>query len=188
MEQTVRSRFAAILQVAHEVSNRLGIARRVPGLRDRKVSQIACSIGTPRGCEHQTASKKACHFSLNIQANALSQSIPRAARSAPQPSSSCGHPSQPPIPWPRSGRAHPQLVSGRLASRRRFHSRRGIRLSACPARPPYASSSIRSMARLALRAISSGTRTWGVTVSSDWMTLSSVIVFMKAQTALAFTG
>src|SRR5260370_31405719 len=56
------------------------------------------------------------------------------------------------------------------------------------ARPPYASSSMRSMARLALRAISSGTRTWGVIVSSDWMTLSSVIVFMKAQTALAFTG
>jgi hypothetical protein len=56
------------------------------------------------------------------------------------------------------------------------------------ARPPYASSSMRSMARLALRAISSGTRTWGDIVSSDWMTLSSVIVFMKAQTAFAFTG
>ncbi len=40
----VRSGFAAIhpFQVAHEVSNWLGIARREPGLRDRKVSQIAC--------------------------------------------------------------------------------------------------------------------------------------------------
>jgi hypothetical protein len=56
------------------------------------------------------------------------------------------------------------------------------------ARPPYASSSMRSMARLALRAISPGTRTWGDIVSSDRMTLSSVIVFMKAQMALAFTG
>src|ERR1700757_2890947 len=30
-------------QVAHEVSNGLGIARREPALRNRKVSQIACS-------------------------------------------------------------------------------------------------------------------------------------------------
>jgi hypothetical protein len=30
-------------EIAHEVSNWLGIARREPGLRDRKVSQIACS-------------------------------------------------------------------------------------------------------------------------------------------------
>src|SRR5450755_1471599 len=45
MEKTVRSRFAAIhpFYIAHEVSNWLGIARREPGLRDRKVSQIACS-------------------------------------------------------------------------------------------------------------------------------------------------
>ena len=49
--------------------------------------------------------------------------------------------------------------------------------------PPHASSSMRPTARLALRAISSGTRTWGVIVSSDWITLSSVIVFMKAQTS-----
>ena len=45
MVKTVRSSFAAIhpFQIAHEVSNWLGIARREPGLRDRKVSQIACS-------------------------------------------------------------------------------------------------------------------------------------------------
>src|SRR5437868_5664993 len=45
MEKTVRSRFAAIhpFYIAHEVSNWLGIARREPGVRDRKVSQIACS-------------------------------------------------------------------------------------------------------------------------------------------------
>jgi hypothetical protein len=45
MEKTVRSSFAAIhpFQIAHEVSNSLGIARREADLRDRKVSRIACS-------------------------------------------------------------------------------------------------------------------------------------------------
>src|SRR5713101_2455133 len=45
VEKTVHSRFVAIhpFWIAHEVSNWLGIARREPGLRDRKVSQIACS-------------------------------------------------------------------------------------------------------------------------------------------------
>jgi len=44
------------------------------------------------------------------------------------------------------------------------------------------------MARFALRAISSGTRICGVSVSSERIILSRVIVFMKAQTALEFTG
>ena len=52
----------------------------------------------------------------------------------------------------------------------------------------YASSSMRSMARRALLAISAGTVTRGESVSSDRMTLSSVIVFMKAHTAFGFTG
>src|ERR1017187_4913985 len=68
MEKTVRSRFAAIhpFQIAHEVSNWLGIARREPGLRDRKVSQIACSSArgaddscrTPKGLERSKAVTK----------------------------------------------------------------------------------------------------------------------------------
>jgi hypothetical protein len=52
MEKTIRSRFAAIhpFQIAHEVSNWLGIARREPGLRDRKVSQIARSSNYSASC------------------------------------------------------------------------------------------------------------------------------------------
>ena len=43
MEKTARSKAAAIhpFSIALEVSNWLGIARREPGLRDRKVSQIS---------------------------------------------------------------------------------------------------------------------------------------------------
>jgi hypothetical protein len=52
----------------------------------------------------------------------------------------------------------------------------------------HASSSIRSIAPFALRAMSSDTRTRGVNVSSERMTLSSVMVFMNAQTALELTG
>ena len=48
------SRFAAIhpFQIEHEGSNWLGIARREPGLRDRKVSPIAArrSSAGPSGC------------------------------------------------------------------------------------------------------------------------------------------
>ncbi len=49
-------------------------------------------------------------------------------------------------------------------------------------------SSMRSMARLAFWAISRGTRTCGVKVSSEARTLSSVIVFIKAQTASGLTA
>ena len=51
-----------------------------------------------------------------------------------------------------------------------------------------ASSNMRSIARRAFRAISAGTCTCGDIVSSERMTLSSVIVFMNAQTAFGFTG
>ena len=54
--------------------------------------------------------------------------------------------------------------------------------------PAQTSSSMRSMARLAFPAISSGTRTCGVNVSSELRTFASVIVFIKAQTALGLTG
>jgi hypothetical protein len=56
------------------------------------------------------------------------------------------------------------------------------------ARLAHASSSMRSMARLALRAIWGGTCTRGDSVSSESIILSSVIVFMKAQIAFGFTG
>ena len=52
----------------------------------------------------------------------------------------------------------------------------------------HASSSIRSIARRALIAISWGTCTRGESVSSERMMRSSVIVFMKAQIASGLTG
>ena len=52
----------------------------------------------------------------------------------------------------------------------------------------HASSSMRSIARFAFRAISGGTCTRGESVSSESMILSSVIVFMKAQIAFGLTG
>ena len=55
MEKTVRSKFAAMFAAIHpfyieyEVPNWLAIARREPGLRDRKISQTAgCPILTAR--------------------------------------------------------------------------------------------------------------------------------------------
>ncbi len=60
-------------------------------------------------------------------------------------------------------------------------SQRDVRLA-------HASSSMRSIARLAFRAISGGTCTLGESVSSERMILSSVIVFMKAQIAFGLTG
>lgn len=50
------------------------------------------------------------------------------------------------------------------------------------------SSSMRWMARLAFRAVSSGTLTRGASVSSEVRMLSRVIVFMNSQTALGLTG
>lgn len=71
MEKTVRLRFAAIhpLEIAHEVSNWLGIAGKEPGLRDRKVSQIAYSSarGADDSCKRRSVYRSQLRIGLQTR-------------------------------------------------------------------------------------------------------------------------